>query len=92
MKKFAALLLTAALTKAVFTGCGASTSTDGTAADTKTDSAQAGDASADTDAETSDGSEEPITLKVSFTTGMTGAVNSFAIEKGFYKDLGIEFE
>lgn len=23
---------------------------------------------------------------------MTGAVNSFAIEKGFYKDLGIEFE
>ena len=94
MKKFAALLLTAALTTAVFTGCGASTSTDGTAADTKTDSAQAGDASADTDAaaETSDGSEEPITLKVSFTTGMTGAVNSFAIEKGFYKDLGIEFE
>lgn len=94
MKKFAALLLTAALTTAVFTGCGASTSTDGTAADTKTDSAQADDASADTDAaaETSDGSEEPITLKVSFTTGMTGAVNSFAIEKGFYKDLGIEFE
>lgn len=35
---------------------------------------------------------EPITIRACFTTGMTGAVNNFAIEKGLYRDLGIEFE
>lgn len=35
---------------------------------------------------------ETITIRSCFTTGMTGAVNNFAIEKGLYKELGIEFE
>lgn len=39
-----------------------------------------------------DASQEPIVLRACFSQGMTGAVNNFAIEKGFYKELGIEFE
>ena len=31
-------------------------------------------------------------IRSCFATGMTGAVNRFAIEKGLYKELGIEFE
>ena len=36
--------------------------------------------------------EDVITIRSCFTTGMTGAVNNFAIEKGLYRELGIEFE
>ncbi len=35
---------------------------------------------------------EPIVLRACFAQGMTGAVNNFAIEKGLYKALGIEFD
>lgn len=36
--------------------------------------------------------EEILIIKSAFATGMTGAVNNFAIEKGLYKELGIEFD
>ncbi len=42
-------------------------------------------------AEDTDGIE-PIVLRACFAQGMTGAVNNFAIEKGLYKALGIEFD
>lgn len=38
------------------------------------------------------GENETITIRTCFATGMTGAVNNFAIEKGLYKELGIEFD
>lgn len=37
-------------------------------------------------------SDKTITVRAAFSQGMTGAVNNFAIEKGFYKELGIEFD
>lgn len=37
-------------------------------------------------------SSDTIVFRTAFTTGMTGAVNNFAIEKGLYRELGIEFE
>ncbi|MBP5304971.1 MAG: ABC transporter substrate-binding protein [Lachnospiraceae bacterium] len=43
--------------------------------------------------ESGNSSELPvIKFNTCFTTGMTGAVNNCAIEKGLYKALGIEFE
>lgn len=41
---------------------------------------------------TEPGEKETITIRSCFSTGMTGAVNNFAIEKGLYKELGIEFD
>lgn len=38
------------------------------------------------------GDDDTITIRSCFAVGMTGAVNNFAIEKGLYKELGIEFE
>lgn len=38
------------------------------------------------------GKNDTITIRTCFATGMTGAVNNFAIEKGLYKELGIEFD
>lgn len=36
--------------------------------------------------------DDTVVIRSCFATGMTGAVNNFAIEKGLYKELGIEFE
>ncbi len=42
--------------------------------------------------ETSDEDGDYIVIRSRFTTGMTGAVNNFAIEKGFYEAEGIKFD
>lgn len=39
-----------------------------------------------------DGNDDVIVLRSCFTTGMTGAVNNFAIQKGLYEAEGIRFE
>lgn len=39
-----------------------------------------------------EGSNDVIVLRTCFATGMTGAVNNFAIEKGLYEAEGIRFE
>lgn len=79
-KRILAVLAVAVLAAAsVFAGCGS-------AGDTKN--------SADSSVQgTNDAAEgDVITIKSCFATGMTGAVNRFAIEKGLYRELGIEFE
>lgn len=81
MKKRILAVLAVAVFAAVsvFAGCGS-------AGDTKN--------SADSSVQgTNDAAEgDVITIKSCFATGMTGAVNRFAIEKGLYRELGIEFE
>lgn len=51
-----------------------------------------GSADSTSSADSADSASEPITIRSCFTTGMTGAVNNFAIEKGLYSALGIEFD
>lgn len=79
-KRILAVLAVAVLAAAsVFAGCGS-------AGDTKN--------SADSSVQGANDAAEGdvITIKSCFATGMTGAVNRFAIEKGLYRELGIEFE
>lgn len=65
---------------------------DAQAAGSQTADAQAaGSQAADGTAELA-GGEDTIVIRSCFATGMTGAVNNFAIEKGLYKELGIEFD
>lgn len=47
---------------------------------------------ADSSAERNSSDGDTIVIRSCFATGMTGAVNNFAIEKGLYKELGIEFD
>lgn len=60
------------------------------------DTAGGGNVGRGSNAETSGNSTEAgsdeIVLRVCFSTGMTGAVNNFAIEKGLYEAEGIRFE
>lgn len=42
-------------------------------------------------ADTASADDGTIVINSCLATGMTGAVNNFAIEKGLYKELGIEF-
>lgn len=46
----------------------------------------------DSSAKRNSADEDTIVIRSCFATGMTGAVNNFAIEKGLYKELGIEFD
>lgn len=75
-------------------GCaGSSTSSTSTSAPAESSAVQteAAESSGDTQ-EADEAASEPITIRTCFTTGMTGAVNNFAIEKGLYRELGIEFD
>ncbi|MCM1180393.1 MAG: ABC transporter substrate-binding protein [Clostridium sp.] len=47
---------------------------------------------ADPSAESDVADDDTIVIRSCFATGMTGAVNNFAIEKGLYQELGIEFD
>lgn len=82
-KKLLSLLLVAGLVAGLVTGCG------GSAENSKAEGSQAADG---TPAEAAAGEEDTIVIRSCFATGMTGAVNNFAIEKGLYKELGIEFD
>lgn len=78
-KKLLATLLTLTLSLGLLAGCG---------------STEASSESQSTDAQTESGdesSDDTIVINTCLATGMTGAVNNFAIEKGLYKELGIEF-
>lgn len=71
-------------------GCSSKTASESSgAADTSTAAAASTDGQGVSE---SGDTLETITIRSCFTTGMTGAVNNFAIEKGLYKELGIEFE
>lgn len=74
-KKILATLLTLTLSLGLLAGCGSTEA----ASDSQ---------STDTQAESDD---DTIVINTCLATGMTGAVNNFAIEKGLYKELGIEF-
>ena len=74
-KKLLATLLTLTLSLGLLAGCGSTEA----ASDSQ---------STDTQAESDD---DTIVINTCLATGMTGAVNNFAIEKGLYKELGIEF-
>lgn len=74
-KKLLATLLTLTLSLGLLAGCGSTEA----ASDSQ---------STDTQAESDD---DTIVINTCLATGMTGAVNNFAIEKGLYKELGIDF-
>lgn len=74
-KKLLATLLILTLSLGLLAGCGSIEA----ASDSQ---------STDTQAESDD---DTIVINTCLATGMTGAVNNFAIEKGLYKELGIEF-
>lgn len=78
-KKLLATLLTLTLSLGLLAGCGSTeTASESQSTDAQTES---GDESSD----------DTIVINTCLATGMTGAVNNFAIEKGLYKELGIEF-
>ena len=83
-KKVLSVLLTVILATGVLAGCGSTAATTAS----QSESSQAAE-SGSTAGETGD---DTIVIRSCFATGMTGAVNRFAIEKGLYKELGIEFE
>ena len=88
-KKVFSVLLTVALATGVLAGCGSSAATGNNAATGTAQNEGSQAASATTAGEESG---DTIVIRSCFATGMTGAVNRFAIEKGLYKELGIEFE
>ena len=83
-KEVLSVLLTVVLATGVLAGCGNNAATTAS----QSESSQAAE-SGSTAGETGD---DAIVIRSCFATGMTGAVNRFAIEKGLYKELGIEFE
>lgn len=86
MKKKTVSILTAlALTAGLLAGCGSSTTQTQESEAAQTETAAGADTAAD-------GEQDTIVIRSCFATGMTGAVNNFAIEKGLYKELGIEFD
>ncbi|MBP3926684.1 MAG: hypothetical protein J6D13_05835, partial [Clostridium sp.] len=87
-KNMLKVLTVAVLTGALLGGCGSGSASESQTAASEP-SQTADTAVADTQG---DSVEKPITIRSCFNTGMTGAVNNFAIEKGLYKELGIEFE
>lgn len=80
-KRIISVLAAAALVVSVVTGC---TSAEDSEASKKTETTKTSGSGLE--------EEDIITLRTCFATGMTGAVNNFAIEKGLYKELGIEFD
>lgn len=76
-KKILSVLLSLTLAAGLLVGCGSTIDT--------------GNSGVSTDNETTATGEDTIVINSCLATGMTGAVNNFAIEKGLYKELGIEF-
>ena len=78
-KKVFSVLLTVALATGVLAGCGSSAATGNNAATGAAQNEGSQTASATTAGEESG---DTIVIRSCFATGMTGAVNRFAIEKG----------
>lgn len=90
-KKILLLATITALVGASLVGCSSETTTGSSAGGSSTAAATNAPADAQSASESAD-ALETITIRSCFTTGMTGAVNNFAIEKGLYRELGIEFD
>ena len=80
-KKVFSVLLTVALATGVLAGCGSSAATGNNAATGAAQNEGSQTASATTAGEESG---DTIVIRSCFATGMTGAVNRFAIEKGLH--------
>lgn len=103
-KKLVGLILSLSVIVGLLAGCGNKTEvasskettesqTNDTQAENTTEDITTPASVTSEDAQESASNElEPIVLRACFAQGMTGAVNNFAIEKGFYKELGIDFE
>lgn len=87
-KKTVSILAALTLTVGLLAGCGSSNGSQDAVTTAQTDGAQPVADSTDS----TDSGEDTIVIRSCFATGMTGAVNNFAIEKGLYKELGIEFD
>ena len=88
-KRFLSTLLVLAMTATAFTGCGKTEQTATGNSNTEVKAAE--EQSSQEDGTAEDSGEEFITINACFATGMTGAVNNFAIEKGLYEQEGIKF-
>ncbi|MCR5273660.1 MAG: ABC transporter substrate-binding protein [Lachnospiraceae bacterium] len=82
-KKLLSVLLTAAVAMTALAGCGQTTTADST--DAKA-------AEVNSTEESTEESDDFVTVKACFAIGMTGAVNRFAIEKGLYEAEGVRFD
>ncbi|WP_333813774.1 ABC transporter substrate-binding protein [Muricomes intestini] len=85
-KRIISVLAAAALIVSVVAGCSSSKNSE---ASKKPETAGTADSASSNPSSEDD---DTIKLRTCFATGMTGAVNNFAIEKGLYKELGIEFD
>ena len=94
-RKMTAIILTLVFAAGTLAGCKSSTDAGGNGAATAT-AEPAKDVQTTAVPQAANGESgkdlEPIVLRSCFAQGMTGAVNNFAIEKGLYKELGIEFD
>lgn len=94
-RKMLSLVLVLGLVGSLLAGC-QKTGTESAAGSSKAESSQ--ETSSDTasgdevSTETPKAADDKIVIRSCFATGMTGAVNKFAIEKGLYEELGIEFD
>ncbi|MBA4700341.1 MAG: ABC transporter substrate-binding protein [Ruminococcus sp.] len=85
-RRIISVLIAATLTISALAGC---SSAKGSESAKKTETGETSQSSA---SDSESGDDDTITIRSCFATGMTGAVNNFAIEKGLYKELGIEFD
>ncbi|MCI6887650.1 MAG: ABC transporter substrate-binding protein [Lachnospiraceae bacterium] len=94
MKKSILSVISAVLIGTLLVGCSADKTAESTSGSTAAESETAATAAPEAAAAASQDSDaqDTITIRSCFTTGMTGAVNNFAIEKGLYRELGIEFD
>lgn len=79
IRKITGILLSIVLTVGALAGCGSKQE-------------KASNENVEVNESTASAESDTIVIRSCFATGMTGAVNNFAIEKGLYKELGIEFE
>jgi NitT/TauT family transport system substrate-binding protein len=99
-RKLLSIILTLGIIAGLFTGCSGKAETvsdnsikeENKTAEIAVETKASTEETSKTEEKEDESQPEPIVLRSSFAQGMTGAVNNFAIEKGFYKELGIEFE
>ncbi|MBR6396241.1 MAG: ABC transporter substrate-binding protein [Lachnospiraceae bacterium] len=90
--KITVLGLIAALTIGALAACGSAKKEDKNESAKSTEQTKTVAVSENASEAKADGELPVIRFNTCFATGMTGAVNNFAIEKGLYKELGIEFD
>lgn len=92
-RKSVNLIMGIGLAASILAGCASpNTGTQTSAPSASENAGTESSSAAPADTTTAEGAKDTITIRSCFATGMTGAVNKFAIEKGLYKELGIEFD